>query len=337
MGLKPPKLVFFVLFASLWGASGQAGQPSPAFQRAFDQEQFLAFSGRGLPDFEHQKAARQFHYVWVGGYLSDRNDSSDSYFEENLQTMERDFGIPREQISVIRPPSRNSLLQSARWLRGALLDLRSHSSDQKPLVLLGQSMGGAVVFYFSILNRDLLEEGIVARVVSIQGAFGGAVLADATLWVADGYFTRQVVPECLDSPRIPGGEMCWSSREIQEGARSLTTESAQTLSRMVYRRLSATDRDFFSSRLITIRSRAPYGELPGLMKVTGAWMERTGGDNDGTLLTQNQWIPGLGTDWGILKSDHLSLTLGEKGGSPYPREFRQAFTRLLMKRIAELP
>src|SRR5690606_2158487 len=87
------------------------------------------------------QAAGEVHYVLVAGFL---NEGAKGYFRPVKETLLR-YGVPKDHIHLISPPSNRAIRDGAQWLDGELrrLPIFSSSEDDPSIVLIGHSKGAA--------------------------------------------------------------------------------------------------------------------------------------------------------------------------------------------------
>jgi len=132
-----------------------------------------------------QEEISSHHLVLVSGVMNEFASLVSSYFTDGIRAVES-LGMdhtsvdPPSSIEVSRNADRlYSKIMGRRlafWSSDRLGIYREHGS--KPLVLMGHSKGGAETLLMILRHPELILEGIVDRVVILQGAIGGSPLAE---------------------------------------------------------------------------------------------------------------------------------------------------------------
>jgi hypothetical protein len=100
-------------------------------------------------------------------------------------------------------------------------------------------------------------------------------------------------------------------------------------------RLTEEERASFTNRLFYVRA-SQHSIFRVCLAFRIPWLVNRdhGGENDGMLLTANEKLPNLGTDLGVLRSDHAGL-FGSPTFSNESYEFRQGFMWALLERLIQ--
>jgi pimeloyl-ACP methyl ester carboxylesterase len=241
----------------------------------------------------------QRSFLFVSGFLS---EVIPGYFKDNSDVVKELGATP----FTIFPSSLTSMTDEADAIH---FELHEHfKKDHRPIVLVGHSMGGAAALLCMIRNPDLTDDGIVEKVVIIQGAIGGSPLADA---FAHGPFTRI------------------------NGLVSLTREEATRLFTEELTKLRAKATEDEVKKIFThvfyVRSSASRG-VSGELKGSQLFLTMFGsGASDGMMLAESMRLPD-GVDLGVLDSDHAGLVVSSFLSSSSVAQ-RRAFTRALLREL----
>ena len=245
--------------------------------------------------------AMKLHFLFVAGFLS---EGIPGYFKDNAEVVTDELGA---STSMFFPPSGGNLETDAELIRGEVSRLTDEL--QRPVVLIGHSKGGAGAVLAVLRNPELVSSGRVAHVVSIQGALRGSPLAD-------GIVKSLPIPLLHDAFR---------------GPMTLTREKAEASFRAATP--SMTMLDWYQRHVRYVRSSETTGLVSQELALTHAFVATHGsGRNDGLLLEEDQWLPGIGHDLGVLRGDHAAFTVS----SPLSNgtsQTRKAFTRALLKQV----
>ena len=194
-------------------------------------------------------------------------------------------------------------------------------------------MGGAEALYCILRSPELLLLNIVDRVVLIDPAIGGSVLADHMDISLRARAVRYYLGAGLESlrPEVAHANFEAIYQVFQEKLKSLfsgfgegrhLTELQRLSARVFYVRSSVSDSETLSRGIRVVHAFTDYGELQGTR-------------NDGLLDVKEQLLnvtPAFGTDFGILTADHLELVIAGMF-SRSNAESRMAFTRAILQGI----
>jgi pimeloyl-ACP methyl ester carboxylesterase len=242
--------------------------------------------------------AARFHFLFVGGFL---NETIPGYFGDNVPVVTDELGAT---ASTCFPPSGGSLERDADLLHDEVR--RQAEERQRPIVLIGHSKGGAAAVLVVLRDPELVRSGRVEHVVSIQGALRGSPLADGLV-------------RSLPMPVL---------HEAFKGISSLTRQQAQS----AFANLAppAELADWYRRRVHFVRSFETTGQVSTELGVTHAFISRHGsGRNDGLVLEEDQLLPGVGHDLGVLRGDHAAFTIASPLSNGTTAS-RKAFTRALL-------
>ena len=241
------------------------------------------------------------HVVFVGGFSSELV----FWFFVDNERAARALGAA---TTIITPPSLLPIDVNVEMLRRRILAIRK--ADKRPIVLAGHSKGGAEVLLFALRYPEFLLDGTIESVLSIQGALGGSPIADAFRGVID------LVP-------LGGG--------IPSRLRSRPHAMFRLALVDMHDRLSKDEVDRVSRKIYYVRSAQVPEKIPLLFRSTQIWMAKLHRRNDGVILTRDMKLDGIGTDLGVLDSDHTGLTIWFPGNGT--EASRSAFTRAVLRRI----
>ncbi|MBL8918752.1 MAG: DUF2974 domain-containing protein [Myxococcaceae bacterium] len=252
-------------------------------------------------DAASMPGARQLHFLFVGGFL---NETIPGYFGDNLPVVRDELGAT---ASTLFPPSGGDLERDAELITAEVL--RLSDEHQKPIALIGHSKGGAAAVLAVLRDPSLVRSGRVEHVVSIQGALKGSPVADALV-------------QSLPIPML---------HAAFKGLGSLTRGRAEA----AFRRLAVPPdvAGWSARRLHFVRSMETTGQVSQELGLTHAFLTQHGsGRSDGLLLEEDQWLPGLGHDLGVLRGDHAAFTIASPLSNGAAAS-RRAFTRALLEEL----
>ena len=249
-----------------------------------DLEKFSAAPDLRLP-VPRLEQVSEFTYLFVGGYGNELARSH--YFKLNIEEI-REMGAPAETFF---PSSLRSAAGNVESLRHAVLETY-HRNGGRPVVLIGHSKGGLESLATVLEHPELVRNGIVANVVTIQSPIGGNALGDQSGTVAR--LLSKVI--ALSSP---------SFRSLQtNGIREVIADRIDLMSeneKADYRAVSRAVR-YVISHKATADSSLGIQRLANLASPAVL--------NDGLVAKQDMWIRGFGTILGELYIDHLEAVVG---------------------------
>jgi pimeloyl-ACP methyl ester carboxylesterase len=209
--------------------------------------------------------------------------------------------------SVIFPKSSATLEEDAAFIRDEVIRLTD--SQQRPVVLVGHSKGGAGVVLTALKYPELVRGGRVVDVVSIQGALHGSPVADA-------------MTEALPIPFL---------HEHFRGLQALTRIRSEAAFRSAP--IAADQLAWYRDHVFFVRSSETTSVVAVELSLSHAFLSRFG-RNDGMVCEADQLLEGVGRDLGVLRADHAALTVAAPV-SGFTAESRRAFTRALLAEIFE--
>lgn len=160
---------FILAMAVLCGLSGAVARAS--LKQELEREVAQATSDAAIREILRDK-----HVVLVGGYLTEFYRSH--YFADAMAYLGR--LLPASQVSLVFPDWRANAELNGAQLIADLTELHAKGGG-KPLWVIGHSKGGQeavqVALQASVERPALLENGVLEKIVSIQGTVGGSPLA----------------------------------------------------------------------------------------------------------------------------------------------------------------
>lgn len=286
---------------------GTSADPAETMQ-AIWQRELLCPSAAG-------RCLRGRQVLLVGGFLNELGSRFASYFRDALDEL-ADLGLP---ASCHWPLSGRPVEQNARGL-AEVIEQRYQQSGL-PLIVIAHSKAAAEVLYLALTQPSLLVEGRVNRIVLVQAAVGGSVLA------------------MQPAGNPVSATVFWL---YQRGLESMVPVSTKSLMERAYRTLlldhPVAVAEFLSSRIYYVRSRAAEPSLSPavrLLQLTcppsliDALREE---ENDGVLTTSEQLFPLIGRDLGVIEADHVSLFIQRLGNLTAPH--RRGFVRSILVAVS---
>jgi hypothetical protein len=254
-------------------------------------------------------AMNGYHIVMIGGFM---NEILGGHFEDNRASLETDFSSPT--FSEVYPSSRGSIRTNSEIVIARLLE-NYEKGGNKPLVIIAHSKGAAETLYGLTNHPDLVERGIVDKVILVQAAFGGSPVAD-------------LVTELAWFPTF-GLISRW------QGLLSLRPTEVRPLLVRAIHNLPERTREMLSDHFYYVVGTQDADDIEYLLQPTFRILENLYGENDGLLLSDEQMYDGFGHDLGHLYADHTDLVGSTALLTNAPRGYRKAFTRALMRQLFE--
>ncbi|OFZ05527.1 MAG: hypothetical protein A2X97_11690 [Bdellovibrionales bacterium GWA1_52_35] len=254
--------------------------------------------------------------VFVAGVL---NEVARSNFNDSRRVLKKQYGV--QDSTVIFPKSFISISDNSEALYKQFLWL--HFVSGKPLVILAHSKGAAETVLALLRHPDLLRDGVVEKVYALQGALNGSYIADVINGKGNWKYWSTFV-----STRMPG-------------LLNLGTENARKVIGGAIAEASAEERAVINGRLFFIRSVENPWQSIFYMVGTNLYLTKNYGENDGVLLSQDQLLPELGTDLGVVHDiDHTDFVMSFPHSGAL-RRTRTAFThtwiRYILDEVEALP
>lgn len=267
------------------------------------------------------------HVVFVDGIMNELAAIVGNYFCDNIEEIER-WGAT---TSHLRFPSSAAIEKNADALFQAIKEV--HHKQKRPLTLVGHSKGGAEVLFAVLRHPELIFDKIVEKVILIEPAIGGSMLADC---IKDNWFGRLV--------------KWW----LSDGLVSLSTKIAKKKFDEVYSHFLTLLKQRFASlgqarveeewekisrRIYYVRGQHPEEQTLSLgLRIVLYFCQKKldpSLEHDGLLTLESQILntsPQFGTVLEDLKADHMELVIGG-WFSRSTKKIRAAFTRALFHTV----
>lgn len=290
---------------------------------AFTLEQKWDYEKVNPSMLQNSDLLKGVHVLFVAGIMNELASLISSYYSDNMESVQA-LGAT---VSYFGPASQNAIPENADILYKKIVSLSYQT--QKKLIVVGHSKGGAELFYTILKHPDLFSRHLVDRVILIQAAIGGSPLATSTCgWCRD--LISTVVASNLETLTVYEGKNNFNiafglfNNALKRISKSDNPENILLLKSAI------------SKRIFYVRSQQEQNNLSFVFKFfLGICRNNLNeyGKNDGLLLVDAQMDPRLGIDLGILKADHIGLTVSTV--SNMTRHDRQAFTRALFHHVLE--
>lgn len=300
------------LFVLLCAPAITFAMEQETLQKAWEKEEAQGFSS-----VDAQILANK-HIIFVAGFMNELTDLLGNYFDDNKRAVER-FGGTH---SYIGPSSKLSIAENANLIYKQIVGIAHR--EQKPLILVGHSKGGATILHILYEHPELILNGYVDKALLIQAALGGSPLADN----ASGIFFTMM--SSILSPNTNTLSMN-TSLSTFNSAHSLYKIGLKTFAKDAI--LSKKDlHKCISSRIFYVRSQTDKELSFGLKLILGVLQDTADNyfkNHDGLLSLDAQFDPRVGIDLGIVRADHIDLTVSIVSNVSSQR--REAFMRAAFK------
>jgi hypothetical protein len=278
----------------------------------------------------------QKHIVFVDGVMNELANIAGNYYTDNIAQVKR-LGISYDHL---RFPSTVSIPKNAEQLAAKIFKI--HRRVKKPIILIGHSMGGAEVTYMALkypqlLLADFYGKPIIEKVIAIEPAIGGSILAENLSFLGRNIL-QEILGEGLSSLRRDISRA--SFKDVYQNLLNyLKTEFSYLGDTKPYEKLSElSQKVFFVRGSHHPRSQnLSWGLNAVLFFCQSGLMDDV--ENDGLLNVEDQILglfPTFGVDLGILEADHIELVVSGLV-SHSNKAHRKAFTRALLQTVYQNP
>jgi hypothetical protein len=259
----------------------------------------------GLESLSHRTV------LWTSGFL---NGFIPHYFVDNSDVAVNELGM---KSMTYAPPSDQDVPVTAELIASKAYD-SYYRGEKQPLILVGHSKGAAETLDAVLSHPDLMVNGIVEKVILIDGAINGSPVATGV----------------MSQP-----ELRLFSKPIRDGLIALEPVKMRTLfnGKIAALKAKLTPDQYadFSGRIFYVRGHSTDAGTAPVIKLTHSYLDHQGsGDNDGLVLVEDQKRDDIGVDLGVMDTDHGGLTCGQPM-TYVTGEQRKAFTRALFEILYE--
>jgi len=317
-----------VIFFALW--SGIHSAQALTLDQRWDLERRIPFQGF-TP--EVISILKNRHVFFISGIMNELADPQvlgirffKSYYKSNIRSVETELGMTYDYYG---PNSAEAVEDNSEVIYEQLM--RAYSHIGKPMIVMAHSKGGAEMLHTVLRHPELILRGYVDRVILVQAAIGGSPIITNTedrgiLYQAISWFVQRGI----------------KSLEVNHSRRSFDLDFAlyqERLNLLLERDQggqgdSSALHQEVSSRIFYVRSHQLREHLSWgirtVNQVCGVKLHDDG-KNDGLLMLKHQKHPGIGVDLGVLRSDHIGLTVDYY--SNISSAEKKAFTRALLAHV----
>jgi hypothetical protein len=254
--------------------------------------------------------------VMIAGIM---NEWIPGYFADNAKTLKKDFG--QKDVRRLFPSSQEQVEANAprvdHWIRRAYKKF-----GERPLMVFAHSKGGNEVLLAALKDPSLIRDGIIDRLILIQSAMRGSHIADLLL--------------DNDAGNYPAAQPFHWLFHGWKGLWSMTTREAGPTMDAALAAADPADVQAISDRLFWVRGvQTDEKKCSWQLQAMHYFVNKFYGESDGVMLPADEMINGLGTDLGVVTSDHFDITERNPGVVATPESYRRAFTRALMRELFE--
>lgn len=324
--------VWGIVFFLLLSASVDAWPSLPSLKENWNREFNDPQSG-WTPELRAELAGRQI--VFIDGILNEVSHWVGNYFTDNIKEAAALGMLPIHQRYSSAAPFSENGNRLAENLTQLYFAQSQKGAWKQGVTLWAHSMGAPVVLYALLKHPFLITNGIVDRVVFIQGAIGGSPLARNIVDSYIGSFLNWVLKKgllSLDPPetkRILKGAFEYFQTYIQKQNPAESAAQIQERIREISRRI------FYVPSYVPVETPLSLG----LKILLYFCKERLPVDepNDAVILTKGHTFrlesgEVFGEELDLLVADHIELVVsGTFSGSNALK--RAAFTRALLQTI----
>lgn len=256
-------------------------------------------------------------YVLVAGFL---NETMVGYFKDNISALKGE-GVEADHILVPKVPSKTYVEVNSTSLDSQIRKF----PGSEPLVIIAHSKGAVEVLIWALQNSEFVRDN-VRGIFLVQGAFGGSKIADFI--EGKGHPIDKEMPKryslSLEVMRLEG----WHENKVaHDGLVSLTSEASAKLWPALTAQYPQAVGNI-DKKIYYILGTESVSKLPLLIRPMGSYLSTYYGNNDGIVLTQDQFVPGIGKVILSVESDHMGWFM-PKPESSVSSSQREAFTDIL--------
>jgi pimeloyl-ACP methyl ester carboxylesterase len=252
-----------------------------------------------IPD-EALAEARQYRYVFVGGF---HNERLPGYFSQNAKEL-RAQGVPKRAIHYIYPSSRETVAGNARMVRERFEDIVREGPEK--LIVIAHSRGSCDALAFALENPEFVQEHVHALFL-IQGAFGGTALADYVMGEGPPLDKRTPLGHRVVAHALANVEGYLIDHGKHAGLPSLTRQASVEFWEDELEENSAAIA-IVGPKTFYVTSQIPAKGHRFLQRPLAFYLATHFGDNDGVVALEDQTVPDVGTVLAVLDAGHTDLT-----------------------------
>ncbi len=251
------------------------------------------------------------------------------YFRDIVESLSKDYKMDLSKIHVVHSDSNLSADENVKIVNKKLQEVRGKG---KKILLVGHSRGGLILMKMMLDQPELIRDDSIAKVVTIQSPLKGTPTAS---------FLKDMLEQFDPIMKYINGTLtdyCRCNMVCtlkMDGARSMDEEQTKIDVGSKISKLNDSDRAKLSGKTYYITSGFFNGESSEWTKL-GTWINKSKGDQDGTVPYQSQYIRGLGKRLAKLESiGHTDLVIDHEKKSNIGKKARLAFARAFVKMMED--
>lgn len=271
-----------------------------------------------------ERRAKQFRYVFVGGFASERMPGYFAQSEKELVA----HGVAPESIHRIFPSSRQTFDGNRDEVRSRFREVASRGPER--LVVIAHSRGAGDALAFALRNEPFVRDRVEALFL-VQGAFGGTGAADYLM--GEGLLMDRRMPARLRMLAYLLGrfETLLMHKGKHGGLSGMTrAESERFWRRTLEEHAGAIP--VVGRKTFYVTSRVSPSRLRLFRRAIGTYLQTYYGPNDGMVVLRDQSLPGLGACLVVLDAAHTDLT-HRFPATRAPRRFRRALVESVLMAV----
>lgn len=252
-----------------------------------------------IPDAVERRA-RRFRYVFVGGF---QNEHMPGYFVHSIKEL-RARGVPRQAIHHLNPSSHQTLETNLAEIRSAFLAIAVEGPEK--LVIIAHSRGACDALAFAIQDEAFVRDRVEALFL-VQGPFGGTGVADFVMGEGEPIDHQMPAFHRAWARLMARFELFLMKRGFYGGFPDLTRNASKRFwGRMLEEHPEALS--VVGPRTFYVQSQLDPSRQRFFHRTTARYLHTYYGPNDGMVVLDDQYLPGVGTSLGILHAGHTDLT-----------------------------
>jgi len=272
-------------------------------------------------------AAKDFQYVFVAGIF---NELMPYYFQD-YQNWLVNCNVPQKHIVVARPYSGDGLLRASEGLKTVFNKL-VETHPNKALIIIGHSKGAPEAL-LAAFESTINTQNHIAKIVSIQGSFGGSPIADMALH------------NSTQSSRLSSNLLLKIARrlaillrrvetaygkKVTAGVSSVKTKESSQFWR-TYLNTQYSSAIIHGNKIIVLQTYKNYRRLNPFFFLSGEYLDRiTGERTDGAIPLSAQVPPLECFSSAILELDHLDTVLPKRFSFSSPEIRHQILSAVIL-------
>jgi pimeloyl-ACP methyl ester carboxylesterase len=288
------------------------------FRASFKQ----AIAGRLTIPTDVKKAARDYRYVFVAGFM---NEGTSEYFKQNAQELAA-IGVSSKSINFIYPSSGKTIEENSAFVRDKFHEFAARGAER--LVVIAHSRGACDTLAFALANAEFVAEKVEALFL-VQGPFGGTGIADYLIGEGPPIDASMPLKDRLIAQGVSRLEEHKLSHGQHRGLPSLTRQASKKYWDMMLEKHEGAI-PVISPKTHYVTTKANRAQLRLLLRATASYLDSHFGPNDGLVALEDQSVAGVGTVLAVLDAGHTDLTHRFPAAAPKRRMRRALIDAIVM-------